>query len=83
MQIRAFPPHYQLVYINIGISPFSVISYVVIATRLRRNRKELQGSGFYAMENDKEAYAQFSVLLDKELCIMLTMTYFKVDLFDS
>jgi len=35
------------------------------------------------MENDKEAYAQFSVLLDKELCIMLTMTYFKVDLFDS
>lgn len=58
-------------------------NYDVIATRLQRNRKGLQGSGFYAMENDKEAYAQFSVLLDKELCIMLTMTYFKVDLFDS
>lgn len=29
MQIRAFPPHYQLVYINIDISSFSLISYTV------------------------------------------------------
>ena len=28
MQIRAFPPHYQLVYINIDISSFSLISYI-------------------------------------------------------
>ena len=28
MQIRAFPPHYQLVYINIDIPSFSVISYI-------------------------------------------------------
>lgn len=28
MQIRAFPPHYQLVYINFDISFFSLISYV-------------------------------------------------------
>ena len=27
MQIRAFPPHYQLVYTNFDISPFSLISY--------------------------------------------------------
>lgn len=29
MQIRAFPPHYQLVYTNFDISPFSLISYTV------------------------------------------------------
>ena len=29
MQIRAFPRHYQLVYINIDIPSFSVISYAV------------------------------------------------------
>ena len=27
MQIRVFPPHYQLVYISFDISSFSVISY--------------------------------------------------------
>lgn len=27
MQIRAVPPHYQLVHTNFDISPFSVISY--------------------------------------------------------
>ena len=27
MLIRVFPPHYQLVYINIDIPSFSVISY--------------------------------------------------------
>ncbi|OWP31136.1 hypothetical protein CBG57_08320 [Prevotella nigrescens] len=29
MQIRAFHTHYQLVYINIDFSPFSLISYAV------------------------------------------------------
>lgn len=29
MQIRAFPPHYQLVHTNFDISPFSLISYVL------------------------------------------------------
>ena len=37
MQIRAFPPHYQLVYINIDIPSFSVISYKVIRTLLQDN----------------------------------------------
>lgn len=32
MQISAFPPHYQLVYINIDISSFSVISYMMKAS---------------------------------------------------
>ena len=29
MPIRVFPPHYQLVYINLNISSFSLISYVL------------------------------------------------------
>ena len=37
MQIRAFPPHYQLVYTNFDISPFSVISYGGINLSSREN----------------------------------------------
>lgn len=29
MQIRAFPPHYQLVYANLDIFSFSLISYII------------------------------------------------------
>ena len=35
MQIRAFPPHYQLVYTNFDISPFSLISYTLVNYYLR------------------------------------------------
>ena len=35
MQIRAFPPHYQLVYINIDIPSFSVISYIATVALLQ------------------------------------------------
>ena len=38
MLICAFPPHYQLVYISFDISSFSLISYIVKARRLHRNR---------------------------------------------
>jgi len=41
MQIRAFPPHYQLVYINFDISSFSVISYVVICIKLHCNMTQI------------------------------------------
>ncbi len=34
MQIRAFPPHYQLVYINFDISSFSLISYPTTSPKL-------------------------------------------------
>ena len=37
MQIRAFPPHYQLVHTNFDISPFSLISYVPKALLLSLN----------------------------------------------
>lgn len=33
MLIYVFPPHYQLVYINLNISSFSVISYNSIQTK--------------------------------------------------
>ena len=35
MLIRVFPPHYQLVYINLNISSFSAISYHVIVALLQ------------------------------------------------
>ena len=38
MQIRVFPPHYQLVYINFDISSFSLISYVVKEHLLQAKR---------------------------------------------
>ena len=49
MQIRAFPPHYQLVYINIDISSFSLISYPAKAAVLRRKSVgfALQKSRYY------------------------------------
>ena len=37
MLICAFPPHYQLVYINFDISSFSLISYLTIILRVQTN----------------------------------------------
>ena len=45
MQIRAFPPHYQLVYANFDIFSFSLISYTA-------KEPLLQGkSGSFALQN--------------------------------
>ena len=38
MLIYVFPPHYQLVYINLNISSFSLISYTVKAAVLHCKR---------------------------------------------
>ena len=44
MQIRVFPPHYQLVYISFDISSFSLISYLVICLRLHNEMKQMTAS---------------------------------------
>lgn len=35
MQIISFPSHYQLVYINLNISSFSLISYLVLFAEMQ------------------------------------------------
>ena len=69
MQIRAFPPHYQLVYINFDISSFSVISYRAKGrlSHLKRASFTMQKGIFYRVKAHL-LFSMYESLLQPFLC---------------